>query len=103
MRGRLATFALPLVCLTCALSAIQRLPHNLMLTWATCGYDVARSFVQVFTAVVFLIVLFVPKRKSANWRLVSLEVISLLCIPMCVYLAGTWFINNANTLGSSAD
>lgn len=102
---KLAKFALPLVMLTIFLYAIQWFPHNLMLTWLTCGFDTVRGILQALTVVSLLFVFALPlkRRNRHNAKILLLEVAALACIPMCIYLAGTYFINNANSIGGYAD
>jgi hypothetical protein len=102
---KLAKFALPLVMLTIFLYAIQWFPHNLMLTWLTCGYETGRGILQTLTLVSFLLVFAWPlkSRNRHNAKILLIELAALACIPMCFYLAGTYLINNANSVGGYAD
>jgi hypothetical protein len=102
---KLAKFALPLVILTTLLYVLQWFPHNLMLTWLTCGYDNVRAILQAFTLISLLFVFTLPlkRRNRHTAKILILELAALSCIPICIYLAGTYFINNANSIGGYAD
>lgn len=66
---------------------------------ADYGYDTARDTVKIVTAVAAVLCLFVPryKHKDVNQALVSLT--KRACVPLLIYLAGTFMINNFGGLG----
>lgn len=65
------------------------------------SYDSAVGISRTITLIALVAVMFVPlaRKKKANLRLVSLELIGLASIPMAVHLIGTWAINNYGGIG----
>jgi hypothetical protein len=65
------------------------------------GYDTARDVARFLTALSSVIVFFIPldKTKKMSVRRLLLELLALATVPVLIYLAGNFVINNFGGLG----
>ena len=65
------------------------------------GYDTARDIARFLTAFSSVIVFFFPldKTKKLSVRRLLLELLALATVPVLIYLAGNFVINNFGGLG----
>jgi hypothetical protein len=74
---------------------------NLVGQMADYGYDTAKHISWIVTAVAFFIafIIPIPKRRLHNSRLVAIELVARISLPLLVYLIGNYYINNTGGLG----
>ena len=66
---------------------------------ADFGYDIARDISRIVTLLSFFVCCFIPMDKRITVKRALIELIALACIPVLVYLIGTFFLNNFGGLG----